>query len=200
MDVRLSELSEDTSVQLRFASELSEPSEEDPAERQPVRPQSARQRPIFTPRGTRITVAAHLWKQSDGARPSRPSSARPSIRPAADAAARPASAAATARPATARKATAADGENAASPATADATATSTTLSARPALARGWVSEKFVQEAAALGIALYKSELGGPDAAPRNRELLHLLEDQLGAAGVRAAREAAARVEPVARRA
>ena len=71
MDVRLSELSEDTSVQLRFASELSEASEQDPAERQPVRPQSARQRPIFTPRGTRITVAAHLWKQSE--RPSRPS-------------------------------------------------------------------------------------------------------------------------------
>ena len=75
MDVRLSELSEDTSVQLRFASELSEPSEQDPVEqRQPVRPQSARQRPIFTPRGTRITVAAHLWKQSE--RPSRPASAR----------------------------------------------------------------------------------------------------------------------------
>ncbi len=74
MDVRLSELSEDTSVKLRFASELSEPSEQDPVERQPVRPQSARQRPIFTPRGTRITVAAHLWKQSE--RPSRPAAGR----------------------------------------------------------------------------------------------------------------------------
>ena len=56
---------------------------------------------------------------------------------------------------------------AASPATADAIDTTTAsarrapLSARPTLARGWVSEKFVQEAAALGIALYKSELGGP---------------------------------------
>ena len=63
MDVRLAELA--TMENVHFASELSEPSEQDPAERQPVRPQSARQRPIFTPRGTRITVAAHLWKQSD---------------------------------------------------------------------------------------------------------------------------------------